>query len=284
MKRLLTILTLMACITTAYAQRQVPVPARIMTFNIRTENKGDGRNNWEMRFQKVATLIVKEKSDIVCLQEVRHRQLTDLITQLGDYSYVGVGRDNGKEGGEYNPVLFKKDRFNLLGSGTFWLSPTPQKPSYGWGAAYRRIATWAILQDKETMKSIIVLNTHLDNASQEARTNGAALIKERLSRMNNELPVVITGDMNAESDNPAYTKMTSAMFPMQDASKTGKPVKGPEYTFHAFGQLPADKRRKVDYIFVSDQVSVRRSQIYDSHLGGGIYLSDHNALSADIVY
>ena len=284
MKRLLTILTLMACITTAYAQRQVPVPARIMTFNIRTENKGDGRNNWEMRFQKVATLIVKEKSDIVCLQEVRHRQLTDLLSQLEDYSYVGVGRDNGKEGGEYNPVLFKKDRFNLLRSGTFWLSPTPHKPSFGWGAAYRRIATWAILQDKETMKSIIVLNTHLDNASQEARTNGAALIKERLSRMNNELPVVITGDMNAESDNPAYTKMTSAMFPMQDTSKTGKQAKGPEYTFHAFGQLPADKRRKVDYIFVSDQVNVKKSQIYDSHLGEGIYLSDHNALSADIVY
>ena len=285
MKRIISIIILLTvCIAVTWAQRQKPVTARVLTLNIRTENKGDGRNNWEMRYQEVGDFINKNKCDIVGLQEVRHRQLLDLNKLLEGYSYVGVGRDDGKEGGEYTPIFYSSTRFNLLGNGTFWLSPTPSVPSYGWGAAYRRIATWAILQDKETMKSIIVLNTHLDNSSEKARINGAALIKERISRMNNELPVIIMGDMNSTSDSQAYAKMATAIFPMQDASKTGKQTKGPDYTFHAFGQLDEDKRTKVDYIFLSDQVRVKASAIHDSSLGKGAYISDHNAVSADIVF
>ena len=270
--------------TTVWAQRQKPVAARVLTLNIRTENKGDGRNNWEMRYQEVGSFINKNKCDIVGLQEVRHRQLLDLSKLLEGYSYVGVARDDGKEAGEYNPIFFNSTRFNLLGKGTFWLSPTPSVPSYGWGAAYRRIATWAILQDKETMKSIIVVNTHLDHNSEKARINGAALIKERISRINNELPVIILGDMNSTDDSPAYAKLATAIFPLQDANKTGKQAKGPNYTFHAFGQLPEDKRTKIDYIFISDQVKVKTSAIHDSTLGKGAYISDHNAVSADIVF
>ncbi len=274
----------MACLATAMAQRQKPITARIMTFNIRTETKVDGRNNWELRYQPVAEFVNKSKSDIVGMQEVQQRQLTDLCSMMGDYSYVGVARDDGKQKGEYNPIFYRKERFNLLRSGTFWLSPTPSEPSYGWGAACRRIATWAILQEKTTMKSIIVLNTHLDHISEEARANGAALIKERLSRMNNELPVVVTGDMNSDDKSTAYAKFATAIFPMQDAYKTAKRKKGPDYTFHGFGQLPQDNRTKIDYIFLSSQINVKKFTNYDGSLGEGRYLSDHNALTADIVY
>ena len=274
----------MACLATAMAQRQKPVTARIMTFNIRTETRVDGRNNWELRYQPVAEFVNKSKADIVGMQEVQQRQLTDLCSMMGDYSYVGVARDDGKQKGEYNPIFYRKERFNLLRSGTFWLSPTPAEPSYGWGAACRRIATWAILQEKTTMKSIIVLNTHLDHISEEARANGAALIKERLSRMNNELPVVVTGDMNSDDKSTAYAKFATAIFPMQDAYKTAKRKKGPDYTFHGFGQLPQDNRTKIDYIFLSSQINVKKYTNYDGSLGEGRYLSDHNALTADIVY
>ncbi|MBR3733749.1 MAG: endonuclease/exonuclease/phosphatase family protein [Bacteroidaceae bacterium] len=285
MKRtLITYIAAMACLATAMAQRQKPITARIMTFNIRTETKVDGRNNWELRYQPVAEFVNKSKSDIVGMQEVQQRQLTDLCSMMGDYSYVGVARDDGKQKGEYNPIFYRKERFNLLRSGTFWLSPTPAEPSYGWGAACRRIATWAILQEKTTMKSIIVLNTHLDHISEEARANGAALIKERLSRMNNELPVVVTGDMNSDDKSTAYAKFATAIFPMQDAYKTAKRKKGPDYTFHGFGQLPQDNRTKIDYIFLSSQINVKKFTNYDGSLGEGRYLSDHNALTADIVY
>ena len=274
----------MACLATAMAQRQKPITARIMTFNIRTETRVDGRNNWELRYQPVAEFVNKSKADIVGMQEVQQRQLTDLCSMMGDYSSVGVARDDGKQKGEYNPIFYRKERFNLLRSGTFWLSPTPAEPSYGWGAACRRIATWAILQEKTTMKSIIVLNTHLDHVSEEARANGAALIKERLSRMNNELPVVVTGDMNSDDKSTAYAKFATAIFPMQDAYKTAKRKKGPDYTFHGFGQLPQDNRTKIDYIFLSSQINVKKYTNYDGSLGEGRYLSDHNALTADIVY
>ena len=285
MKRtLITYIAAMVCLATAMAQRQKPVTARIMTFNIRTETRVDGRNNWELRYQPVAEFVNKSKADIVGMQEVQQRQLTDLCSMMGDYSYVGVARDDGKQKGEYNPIFYRKERFNLLRSGTFWLSPTPAEPSYGWGAACRRIATWAILQEKTTMKSIIVLNTHLDHVSEEARANGAALIKERLSRMNNELPVVVTGDMNSDDKSTAYAKFATAIFPMQDAYKTAKRKKGPDYTFHGFGQLPQDNRTKIDYIFLSSQINVKKYTNYDGSLGEGRYLSDHNALTADIVY
>lgn len=283
-KILLLIIAIIGCTAATWAQRQKPVAAQIMTFNIRTENMGDGRNNWEMRYQKVGSFINKSKADIIGMQEVRHRQLVDLANQLPGYSYVGVARDDGKQAGEYNPIFYNKSRYNLLRSGTFWLSPTPSEPSYGWGAACRRIATWAILQEQTTKKSIIVLNTHLDHISQEARINGATLIKERLSRMNNELPVVITGDMNVEETNPAYTKLLTAIFPMQDACKAVKKVKGPSYTFQGFGQLPAEKYTKIDYIFLSSQVQIKRTAIHSATLGGGYFLSDHNALSTHIVY
>jgi len=283
-KTLFTYIAAMICLATAMAQRQKPVTARVMTFNIRTETNVDGCNNWELRYQPVGTFVNKSKADIIGMQEVQHKQLTDLCGILTDYSYVGVARDDGRQRGEYNPIFYRKERFNLLRNGTFWLSPTPTEPSYGWGAACRRIATWAILQDKATMKSVIVLNTHLDHISEEARANSAALIKERLSRMNNELPVIITGDMNSDDNSTAYSKFATAMFAMQDAAKAAKRKKGPDYTFHAFGKLPQDKRTKIDHIFLSPQIMVKKFTNHDGALGNGRYLSDHSAMIADIVY
>lgn len=283
MKRLLLIITMIATLLpTVSGQRQKPVRAKVMTFNIRTENKHDDLNNWEMRFLKVGAFINKTKADIVGLQEVQLSQLKDLVALLPDYGQVGQPRDDGQQKGEYNPVFYSKTKYNLLRSGTFWLSPTPQEPSYGWGAACRRIATWAILQDKATMKSIIVLNTHLDHVSSAARINGAALIKERIGRMSNELPVIITGDMNVEDTDPAYAKMLTGIFPMKDASKAVRKVSGPACTFNGFGRLAENESPKIDYIFLTPQITVRKVAVHNSALGRGLYLSDHNALIADI--
>lgn len=285
MKRLLLIITMIAALMPAVnAQKQKIVKARVMTFNIRTLNSGDGVNNWEMRFHKVGAFINKSKADIVGMQEVQPLQLRDMESVLTDYGYVGQPRDDGKEQGEYTPIFYNKEKYNVLRSGTFWLSPTPQEPSYGWDAACRRIATWAILQEKATLKSLIVLNTHLDHVGEQARVNSAALIKERVGRMSNELPVVIIGDMNSEDRDPAYAKMMTSIFTMQDAYKAVRKVSGPTYTFHDFGQLADDKRPKIDYIFLSSQIKVNKATVHNSALGKGFYLSDHNALTADIAF
>lgn len=284
-KKLLISLTILALLAgQAAAQRQKPVSTRIMTFNIRYENKGDSCNNWELRYQKVAKFIQKSKAGIIGLQEVTPIQLEDLSTLLKDYDKVGVARDDGQQKGEYNPIFYNKNKFNLLRSGTFWLSENPNEPSHGWDAACRRIATWAFLQDKMTMKSIMVLNTHLDHVGKEARLNSAGLIKERLARMVNDIPVVMTGDFNVDDTDPVYNKIRTNLFPLNDAWKTASAIKGAQYTFHDFGRLATDKRTKIDYILVSPKIKVKRATVFDSSLGKGFFLSDHNAHSADIVF
>lgn len=268
----------------ASAQRQRPVALRALTFNIRNVNKSDGPNNWELRFQKVGGFLKKSKADIIGLQEVKQLQLEDLANILADYDAVGVARDDGKQKGEYNPIFFNRNRFNLLRCGTFWLSDTPNEPSRGWDGACYRIATWAILQDKETMKSVMALNTHLDHVGHEARINGATLIKERLGRMVNDLPVIITGDFNVDESDPVYTKALTGIFPMRDVWKEAASKKGPEYTFQGFGRVKPEVARKIDFIFVSAQFKVKGAAIFDSSLGNGFYLSDHNAHWADLVF
>ncbi|MGN1214011.1 MAG: endonuclease/exonuclease/phosphatase family protein, partial [Bacteroidaceae bacterium] len=168
-KQFITYLIIAMTALPVMAQRQKPVKTRVMTFNIRLENKNDGVNNWEMRYQKVGEFILKQKTDIIGMQEVKQVQLEDLKNTMPDFDCVGVARDDGKQKGEYNPIFYNKKKFNLVSHGTFWLSETPLQPSRGWDAACNRIATWAILQDKETMKSIMFVNTHLDHVGQKAR-------------------------------------------------------------------------------------------------------------------
>ncbi len=287
-KRCLT--TVAACLLltltalTATAQRQKPVKTRVMTFNIRLENKSDGINNWEMRFLQVGNFLRNSKADIIGMQEVKQIQLDDICKALPGYGYVGVARDDGKQRGEYCPLFYNKEKFDLIKSGTFWLSETPDTPSKSWGAACYRIATWAILRDKETFKNIVAVNTHLDHVSDLARQNGATLIKERISRMTNELPVVLTGDFNVNDNDPAYAKITTRIFPMQDTWKAVKSPKGPSYTFHDFGKLAPPEAQKIDFIFASSKIQVKKSTVISSALGGERFLSDHNPQTADIVF
>ena len=280
------ILYLIIAITTlpVMAQRQKPVKTRVMTFNIRLENKNDGINNWEMRYQKVGEFILKQKVDIIGLQEVKQIQLEDLKKTMPDYDCVGVARDDGKQKGEYNPVFYNKKKFNLVNHGTFWLSETPLQPSRGWDAACNRIATWAILQDKETMKNIVFVNTHLDHVGKKARANSASLIKERLGRMLNELPLVVTGDFNVDDTDPVYNKVLTGIFPLNDTWKKAPTSKGPAYTFHDFGKISPQQAKKIDFIFTSPKIKIKKATIIDTTLGDGLYLSDHNAHSADIIF
>src|SRR5690606_23660953 len=126
---------------------------KVMTYNIRYDNKGDGVNQWSNRKSKVVTLIKKYDPDIIGVQEALHHQLEDLANALKQYTYVGVGRDDGKTKGEYSALFIRKKRFRISENSTFWLSTTPSVPgSKDWDAAITRIATWARLRDKKSKK------------------------------------------------------------------------------------------------------------------------------------
>src|SRR5690554_3247397 len=93
----------------------------IVTFNIRYDNPNDGINRWEARVPIVEKYLTLEAPDVIGMQEVVHGQVLDLQRILRDYGYVGTGRDDGKSGGEYTPVFYKKNKLELLDHSQFWL-------------------------------------------------------------------------------------------------------------------------------------------------------------------
>lgn len=248
------------------------------TFNIRYANPADSLDSWEYRKDTVASFILANDLDIVGMQEVLHRQMEDLKERLPEYEAVGVGRDDGKQGGEYAPLFFKKDRFEVMDSNTFWLSQYPDSVGFiGWDGACCRIATWAKLKDKQTGQVFMAVNTHFDHVGVEARKNGALLIIEKIKEIVGEQPAVLTGDFNVTDESEAYTTLVSNEFVLKDAQKIAKTVEGVDYTFHNFGRIPAAECNKIDFIFVTPQIQVERSFIPQNVEGQpGKNLSDHN--------
>ena len=250
---------------------------RWATFNIRYDNPADSLNNWQYRKDTVARFIKAQNLDIVGMQEVLHNQLEDLKARLPEYAEVGVGREDGKTKGEYAPLFFKKDRFEVLDSNTFWLSQYPDSVGFiGWDGACTRIATWAKLKERETGKIFMAVNTHFDHVGVEARTKGALLIIEKIKEIVGDRPAVLTGDFNVSDEWDAYKTITTNEFVMKDAFKIAEKKEGVDYTFHDFGRIPADSCEKIDYIFVTPQIKVTDAFIPQEPQGETGFVSDHN--------
>ncbi|WP_304250361.1 endonuclease/exonuclease/phosphatase family protein [Phocaeicola plebeius] len=247
------------------------------TFNIRYDNPYDSLNSWTYRKDTVANFIKAQNLDIVGMQEVLHHQLEDLKARLPEYAEVGVGREDGKIQGEYAPLFYKKDRFELLDNNTFWLSQYPDSVGFiGWDGACPRIATWAKLKDKTNGKIFMAINTHFDHVGTEARKKGALLIIEKIKEIVGDQPAVVTGDFNVSDQSEAYQTITGNSFVLKDAHKTALQQEGASYTFHDFGRIPADSCEKIDFIFVTPQIEVQRSYIPEENREAKKFLSDHN--------
>lgn len=255
------------------------------TFNIRYDNPEDETNNWKYRKDKVADFVKNQHIDIIGMQEVLHNQLEDLKQRLPEYTEVGVGRDDGKTKGEYSPIFFRKDKFELLDSHTFWLSQYPDSAGFiGWDGACTRIATWAKLKDKKTGKVFMAVNTHFDHVGTEARKNSALLIIKKIQEIAGNRPAVLTGDFNVSEKWEAYKTITSNAFVMKDAYKIAKKREGVNYTFHDFGKVPMKEREKIDYIFVTPQITVTDTYIPREAKAPAVFLSDHNPHVATLVF
>lgn len=249
---------------------------KCMTFNIRYDNPGDSLNSWSMRKDSVAKFISTTHPDIFGLQEVLANQLEDLTGTLTDYDYVGVGRDDGKEAGEFAPVFYDKARFTLLDNGTFWLSQYPDSAGFiGWDGACTRIATWTKLKDNKSGKELCFINTHLDHVGQEAQKNGVNLIMERIEAIAGGNPAILTGDFNVNSESEAYKTVVSHDTLLVDTYAKAMQKDGVTYTFHDFDRVPADERQKIDYVFASPSFEVVKTLIPDEQTMPRL-LSDHN--------
>lgn len=268
--------TVFALVSGACSQKKEDkVQVKWATFNVRYDNPADCMNNWKYRKDAVADFIKSQNLDVVGMQEVLHNQLEDLKARLPEYAEVGVGRKDGKTQGEYSPLFFKKDRFDVLDSNTFWLSQYPDSVGFiGWDGACTRIATWAKLKDRTSGKIIMAINTHFDHVGTEARTKSALLIIEKIKEIAGDSPAVLTGDFNVSEKWNAYQTITNNDFVMKDAFKIAEKREGVDYTFHNFGRIAADSCEKIDYIFVTPQIRVTNEYIPAEVPGK--FLSDHN--------
>lgn len=258
---------------------------KLATFNIRLDTPYDSLNNWEYRKDSVASFIRNQDLDIVGMQEVLHNQLIDLKTRLPEYAEIGVGREDGKTKGEYAPIFFKKDRFEVLDNNTFWLSQYPDSIGFiGWDGACTRIATWAKMKDKQNGKIFMAINTHFDHVGTEARRKGALLIIEKIKEIVGDKPAVLTGDFNVNDSSEAYNTLTTNSFVLKDAHKEAATKEGVNYTFHNFGRIEPSSCEKIDFIFITPNIKVSNSYIPEEAKQEGKFLSDHNPEVVQILF
>ncbi len=242
----------------------------VMSYNVYIA--GVGKKSPENRAKLVTKTISEQAPDSFGLQEADIAWINRISSALPEYAWVGVGRDDGKEAGEFSPVFYLKDKFNLIDSGTFWLSETPDTPSKGWDAMYKRICTFAVLEEKETGRRYVHMNAHMDHIGAEARKNGAKLIAEKANEFN--VPVVLTGDFNTEEGTQAYSTIVSAGF--MDTKYVAKDTMSMG-TYHNFGMKNVEKKgaSPIDFIFVSyAKASVESYKVISGKVDGA-YSSDH---------
>ncbi|RYD49983.1 MAG: endonuclease/exonuclease/phosphatase family protein [Verrucomicrobiaceae bacterium] len=236
------------------------------SFNIRYDNPGDVEkgNSWQQRLPVIAGLIRFHGFDILGTQEAYHHQLTGLQDLLPAYAHTGVGRDDGKEAGEHAAIFYRKDKFTLEDSGTFWLSETPEKPGKGWDADLPRICTWAKLRRAGDGGSIFVFNTHFDHRGVQARLESARLIVTRIREIAKEEPVILTGDFNVDQTSESYRSLHDSGV-LADSFETAAERYALNGTANAFRPDTRTESR-IDHVFHTRQLKpVRYGILTDTY-------------------
>lgn len=267
---------LLAALTSSAAAETL----RVMTYNIRFPNPQDGANFWDNRRDVSIDMLRKYSPDLFGTQELFFRQGDEIVKALPEYVWLGNSRQ-GVHHGEYMGVFYKKDRFDLLEMGQFWLSETPNIPgSESWDVSLPRMVTWVRLKDKRTNKEFYFLDTHFAHRQQDdrARTESAKVIAAFVKKLPQGIPIVLTGDFNATPDTEAHKVLTSAM---TDAWDKAAERKGPVGTFHGFRGGERDQGR-IDWILFRAPWKVTSAETVTMHAGEK-YPSDHYPVVADFV-
>ena len=272
MKRILLVAILMVCAVVVSAQ-----DLYVGIYNIRYKNKDDSikGNVWTKRCQVMCDQINFESPDVLGMQEVLVGQLHDFQRLLDNYSYIGVGRDDGKEAGEYAAIFYKNDRVKLLDSGNFWLNETPDVPKLGWDAACIRICTWGKFKDLRTKKKFYFFNLHMDHVGVVARREAAKLVVSRIKEMAQDAPVVLTGDFNVDQTDEIYGIFTHSGI-LKDSYENARIRFAENGTFNSF-KVETKTDSRIDHVFVSPSFKVEAYGLRtDSYWAKGRRnLSDH---------
>ncbi|MBQ3731775.1 MAG: endonuclease/exonuclease/phosphatase family protein [Muribaculaceae bacterium] len=248
----------MTFILFALAAMQLSAQMLVGSYNIRYKNDGDSikGNAWGKRCQVICDQVNFMSPDIFGTQEVLHGQLLDMRDRLDGYDYIGVGRDDGKTGGEYEAIFYKTDRLRILGQGNFWLSETPDRPGLGWDAACVRICTWGKFtrQNATNDEAFYFFNLHMDHVGVVARREAAKLIVTKIREIAQDAPVVVTGDFNVDQKDEIYRTFTDSGL-LKDSFMAARLRFAENGTFNSFDpDLYTDSR--IDHVFISPSIQV----------------------------
>lgn len=253
----------------------------VASFNIRYDNPKDSGNLWINRAPVVANLIRFHDFDVFGIQEGLKNQLEDISTALPGYASYGRGRDDGKEAGEHSTVYYKKDKFNLVKSGDFWLSETPNTPGKGWDATCcNRICSWVYLEDIKTKKKFYLFNVHFDHQGIIARKESGKLMVQKIKEIAGNEPVLLTGDLNGSRESEWYLTIANSGL-LKDAYSG---VKFPyENNSSSNGFRVPRGMAVIDHIFMSKQFTASKWGILtDTYFGK--YPSDHFPVMATVSF
>jgi len=248
-----------------------------ITCNVRYDNPNDYLHAWSVRKQALCEFLRSQNPDILGLQEVLLYQLIDLDSglnlagsQANRYAWIGVGREDGKDAGEFCPIFFNQSKYQLIAWETRWLSTTPDIPSRGWDAALPRIATVGKFQDKKTKREFVVINTHFDHIGKVSRLNSAKYLIDVSDTLINEgIPVILMGDFNSDpKSDPIRWIHASRKF----KSVTQNLIQDPRGTFNGFKNQPGPE---IDFIFYSANFDLKSARVDYTHRGKDLFLSDH---------
>lgn len=289
----------------AQAVMSASLPLRVASFNIRyatTTLETNEKPWWSLlcfasfslcrqphtikHLSQIAANATDSASTIFGLQEVLDNQLTDILNGLGsDWTHIGVGRDDGAKSGEYSAIIYRSGVFKILYSETKWLSPTPDVVSYGWGAGSRRVVTLGVFQDIATGKRFIHANTHLDNVSTEARSEGIKVIIARIKAAQvtwGLLAVLLTGDFNSDPNGEAYQTLVGLDY-MEDLWNIATHGGTNQLTYTGFTTAGVSR---IDYIWLGVTTATRlyavRKIEFMSNVDEGVIFSDHRSVVGDI--
>lgn len=275
------------------------LPIRLLTHNIRyaTNSPSNGEDYWKVRRPRMTNELRFNTAhcpeSFICLQEVLHGQLVDIVSGLNccddeTWQYIGVGRDDGHEAGEYSPIFYRPTVWELLKWKTVWLSPTPDKPSVGWDAACIRILTVGVFQHRESKKKVVAMSTHLDHAGPKSRVESAKIILKQTAEYKNEADgIFLAGDFNSPPDTEAYKLMTSdnsLMFDLREHVPEERRY-GHNLTFSGFQGKPD---HRIDFLFLEkgsdtrDPWTVNGYAVLENCFEDKIYNSDHRAVVGDV--
>lgn len=279
-------------------QVNVEIPAgssmKVMSFNIRYGTASDGPDLWSARRDVLFETIRRHMPDVLGVQEALRWQLDEIAQAVPGYEELGVGRDDGREGGEYSAILFRLDRLAVDNSGTFWISETPHAPgSQSWGSACPRVCTHARFIDRHTGRHFRVYNTHLDHVSGPARERGVEMIAQRIAKLPKGEPVIVTGDLNCgeESRPIRYLKGHASHVTGLEAGAAPSPALADSFRIAhpdvidvgTFGNYrPGARGEKIDYVLVSQDIAVLDAEIVQYNQDGR-FPSDHYPVTAELL-